>query len=93
MMKMALMRTGLLVSNITFYNTTFYNDPRDMVVYSNTANFGHMTYPTPIRYLGLLFGSRSVQRETVFQNNDFSSPPLRPPIAIPGVLRFTISGE
>ncbi|KAK2567166.1 hypothetical protein P5673_008971 [Acropora cervicornis] len=34
---------------------------------------------------------RSVQRVTILQNNDFSSPPLSPPIAMPGVFRFTIS--
>jgi len=50
-------------------------------------------YPTPIRYLGLLFGRRSVQRVTVLQNKDFSSPPLSPPMAIPGVSRLTISRD
>ena len=41
--------------------------------------------PTPIRYRGLFLGKTSVEAATCRQNLSFSSPPLRPPIANPGV--------
>ena len=49
------------------------------------------TYPTPMRYLGLLFIRMSVDKVTIFQNWSFSSPPLSPPMAKPGTSRLIIS--
>ena len=64
-------------------------------------------YPTPITYLGLCSGNQFVQaltlerlldqiigkngRTCTLQNSSFASPPDKPPMAIPGVSRFTIS--
>lgn len=46
---------------------------------------------TPITYLGFFSGSSPVHVSTTLQYASFSSPPDRPPIAIPGVSRATIS--
>lgn len=40
--------------------------------------------PTPIKYLGLFFGSNSQHSYTVFIKSHLFSPPLKPPIANPG---------
>jgi len=59
--------------------------PRAVHTTRSTAN------PTPMQYLGLLGGSKPVHWSTTLQKESFSSPPLRPPIAYPGVFLFTIS--
>jgi len=55
------------------------------------AKLGLQTNPTPIKYRGFCRGRWSVDKVTIRQNCPFSSPPLRPPIAKPGMSRFVNS--